>query len=418
MNKFTSRNLLGLLLALAPAAASQAQQPNLRPGQVIVARQDTVVSTRVDTMVIVKKDTAVVVKYDTLSAAQVANAYAPVANNNNNLTDEVIARAVRIGVLEALQIAAILPQAQQQQPVQQQVVQQQPVVQQPVVQQVAPSQHRQPVQQQVAVQQSVPQQYAQQQGEEDPTRPKYLQTWDKMQSRRHIQRIDRDLMKRVFIPKGQWMAGATFNYQEWDTENINLLILKNMELEGHTFSASPYFGYFLWNNICLGGRYNYHRDYFFLGQFDMNLGKLDLGDLGEDLDLSLSLEDLYYLEHTHEVAAFGRLYQPLDRKNIFAFFSEVRAIYAYSVGKNTTGSGKEFEGSFERAHTLQLAFCPGMAAFVTDFMAAEASIGIMGLKYRWKNQHTNRVENGSSHSGGMNFKFNLLSINLGVTFYL
>ena len=424
MTKQTSRYLLGLLLALAPAAASsQAQQPKLRPGQVIVARQDTVVSTRVDTMVIVKKDTAVVVKYDTLSAAQVANAYAPVANNNNNLTDEVIARAVRIGVLEALQIAAILPQAQQQQPVQQQVVQQQPVVQQPVVQQsvvqqpvvqqpvvqqVAPSQRRQPVQQQVAVQQSVPQQYAQQQGEEDPTRPKYLQTWDKMQKRRHIQRVDRELMKRVFIPKGQWMAGATFNYQEWDTENINLLVLKNMELEGHTFSASPYFGYFLWNNICLGGRYNYHRDYFFLGQFDLNLGE----------DFNISLEDLYYLEHTHEVAAFGRLYQPLDRKNIFAFFSEVRAIYAYSVGKNTTGSGAEFDGSFERAHTLQLAFCPGMTAFVTDFMAAEASIGIMGLKYRWKNQHTNRVENGSSHSGGMNFKFNLLSINLGVTFYL
>jgi len=299
MTKQTSRYLLGLLLALAPAAASsQAQQPKLRPGQVIVARQDTVVSTRVDTMVIVKKDTAVVVKYDTLSAAQVANAYAPVANNNNNLTDEVIARAVRIGVLEALQIAAILPQAQQQQPVQQQVVQQQPVVQQPVVQQsvvqqpvvqqpvvqqVAPSQRRQPVQQQVAVQQSVPQQYAQQQGEEDPTRPKYLQTWDKMQKRRHIQRVDRELMKRVFIPKGQWMAGATFNYQEWDTENINLLVLKNMELEGHTFSASPYFGYFLWNNICLGGRYNYHRDYFFLGQFDLNLGE----------DFNIILEDLY-----------------------------------------------------------------------------------------------------------------------------
>ena len=423
MTKQTSRYLLGLLLALAPAAASQAQQPNLRPGQVIVARQDTVVSTRVDTMVIVKKDTAVVVKYDTLSAAQVANAYAPVANNNNNLTDEVIARAVRIGVLEALQIAAILPQAQQQQPVQQQVVQQQPVVQQPVVQQsvvqqpvvqqpvvqqVAPSQRRQPVQQQVAVQQSVPQQYAQQQGEEDPTRPKYLQTWDKMQKRRHIQRVDRELMKRVYIPKGQWMMGATFNYQEWDTENINLLVLKNMELEGHTFSASPYFGYFLANNFCLGGRYNYHRDYFFLGQFDLNLGE----------DFNINLSDLYYLEHTHEACVFARMYQPLDRKNIFAFFSELRGIYAYSVGKNTTGSGAEFDGSFERAHTLQLAFCPGLSIFVTDFMATEASIGIMGLKYRWKNQHTNRVENGSSHSGGANFKFNLLSVNLGVTFYL
>ena len=426
MNKLTSRYLLGLLLAFAPAAASSQvyQQPQLRPGQMVVARQDTVVTSRLDTVVVVKKDTSFVTKYDTMAVTQMGNGYPIVINNS--VPDSVIARAVRIGVLEALQLAALLPQLQQQQaqpvqqgqqaqPVQQRPVQQPQPVQQPV-QQAQPVQQVQPVVQQVHEVQPSQRRVALQPVAQQPVtqktdttaRPKYLQTWDKMQSKRHIQRVDRDLMKRVFIPKGQWMTGASFNYQEWDTENINLLVLKNMELEGHTFSASPYFGYFPWNNICLGGRYNYHRDYFFLGQFDLNLGE----------DFNISLEDLYYLEHTHEVAAFGRLYQPLDRKNIFAFFSEVRAIYAYSVGKNTTGSGVEFDGSFERAHTLQLAFCPGMTAFVTDFMAAEASIGIMGLKYRWKNQHTNRVEQGSSHSGGASFKFNLLSVNLGVTFYL
>lgn len=410
MTKLTSRYLLGLLLALAPAtASSQVYQPQLRPGQMVVARQDTVVTSRLDTVVVVKKDTTFVTKLDTMSVGQM-NGY-PVIINNNSVSDSVIARAVRIGVLEALQIAALLPQLQQQQPAQQVQQVQQPQQRQPVqqvvqpvqeVQQPQPSRRSQPVKKQATTQLTpVPQ-------ADTLSRPKYLQTWDKMQKRRHIQRVDRDLMKRVYIPKGQWMLGASFNYQSWDTDNINLLVLKDIELEGHTFSASPYFGYFLWNNFCLGGRYNYHRDYFFLGQFDLNLGE----------DFNISLNDLYYLEHTHEVCTFARLYQPLDRKNIFAFFSDVRAIYAYSVGKNTTGSGVDFDGSFERAHTIQLAFCPGMSVFVTDFMAAEASIGIMGLKYRWKNQHTNRVESGTSRSGGANFKFNLLSINLGVTFYL
>lgn len=428
MTKLTSRYLLGLLLAIAPAtASSQVYQPQLRPGQMVVARQDTVVTSRLDTVVVVKKDTTFVTKLDTMSVGQM-NGY-PVIINNNSVSDSVIARAVRIGVLEALQIAALLPQLQQQQPAQQVQQVQQPQQQQPIQQVVQPTQQVQPVQPVQKVQQVQPVQEVQQAHSsrhsqpvkkqataqltplpqaDTLSRPKYLQTWDKMQNRRHIQRIDRDLMKRVYIPKGQWMLGASFNYQSWDTDNINLLVLKNIELEGHTFSASPYFGYFLWNNFCLGGRYNYHRDYFFLGQFDLNLGE----------DFNISLDDLYYLEHTHEVCTFARLYQPIDRKNIFAFFSDVRAIYAYSVGKNTTGSGADFDGSFERAHTIQLAFCPGMSVFVTDFMAAEASIGIMGLKYRWKNQQTNRVESGTSRSGGANFKFNLLSINLGVTFYL
>ena len=69
-------------------------------------------------------------------------------------------------------------------------------------------------------------------------------------------------------------------------------------------------------------------------------------------------------------------------------------------------------------HSIQLGFCPGLTAFTTDFMAVECSVGVMGLQYKWKNQKTNQVEKGTSRSGGANFKINLLSINLGMTFYL
>lgn len=225
---------------------------------------------------------------------------------------------------------------------------------------------------------------------------------------RHLQRVDREALKAVFIPKGQWMVGGTVNYQEWDTDNINLLVLKNMDIEGHVFSASPYFGYFVANNLAVGARYNYLRNYFYLGDFDLNLGE----------DFNISLEDLYYLEQKHEVSAFLRTYMPLGRSNIFGFFGEIRGTYAYANGKNSTGRDTEFDGSYEHVHSIQLGFCPGMTAFVTDFMAVEASIGVMGLKYRWKDQKTNQVEKGSSKMGGANFKFNLFSVNLGMTFYL
>ena len=356
MISHSSRYLFGLLLAIVPAAASaqDALKPALRPGQMVVARQDTVVNIKRETVITVKKDTAYVVKYDTLPipTALPANNVAYAYGTSYNVPDSVIARAVRLGVMQALQ---------------------------------------------------------EQQGKQEiQPRPDYLKTWDRMQERRKIKRVDRDIMRAVFIPKGQWMMGTTFNYQEWDTDNINLLVLKNMDVEGHTFSVSPYFGYFFANNLAVGARYNYHRDYFFLGKFDLNLGE----------DFNISLEDLYYLGHTHEATAFLRTYMALGRNNIFGFFSEIRATYAHTVAKNTTGKGVDFDGSYERAHALQLTFCPGMAVFVTDFMAAEASIGVMGLKYKWKNQTTNRVEEGKSRSGGANFKFNLFSINLGMTFYL
>lgn len=244
--------------------------------------------------------------------------------------------------------------------------------------------------------------------EPDKNRTGAERIWDRLQEKRRIKRVPRDLLKATFIPKGEWLLGGTLNFQEWDTDNINLLVLKNIEFEGRTISASPYFGYFVANNIAIGGRYNYNRNYLFLGNLDLNLGE----------DFNISLDDLYYLAHTHTVSTFVRTYQSLGKSNIFGFFGEIRASYAYSREKNTTGSGMEYEGSFARSHSLQLTFCPGVAAFVTDFLAAEASIGVMGLKYRWKDQHTNREEKGRSESGGANFKFNFLSISLGLTFYL
>ena len=315
----------------------------------VVARRDTMVLTKRDTVIVEKVDTAYVTKYDTLSAAVLDKRETVYTGE---VSEEVIERAVQRGVMIALQRQNGAPNI-------------------------------------------------------DP-RPDYLKTWDQMQSKRKIQRVDRELMRAVFVPKGQWLLGATFNYQEWDTDNMNLLVLKNIDIEGHTFSGSPYFGYFVKNNLAIGARYNYKRNYFFLGQFDLNLGE----------DFNISLSDLYYLQHTHEATVFLRTYQSLGRANIFGFFGDIRATYAFSQGKNTTGTGTEFEGSYSTGHAVQLSFCPGMSAFVTDFLAAEASIGVLGLQYSWKNQQTNRVETGTSRSGGVNFKFNFLSISLGLTFYL
>ena len=384
--------LVGLLLAIAPAAAySQGNntrrsmmedagilpsrtartrqdvrptrtttptvQPDvLQPGQMVVARQDTMVLTKRDTVVVVKVDTAYIVKYDTLSADVLA-ARETVADISG-ADSTAIERAVMRAMMHAMRV------------------------------------------------QGYSSDYFTDENEQPRTRAE--QIWDRSQEKRKIKRVDRALLKAVFVPKKQWLLGGTINYQEWDTDNINLLVLKDIDIEGHTFTASPYFGYFVANNIAIGGRYSYSRHYFYLGNFDLNLGE----------DFNISLQDLYYLEHTHEGTVFLRTYMPLGRSKMFGFFNDVQLTYAHTVGKNSTGSGVDYDGSYGKTHALKLSFCPGMTAFVTDFMAAEASIGIMGFKYKWQEQQTNRVETGKSRSAGANFRFNLLSINLGITFYL
>ena len=226
--------------------------------------------------------------------------------------------------------------------------------------------------------------------------------------RRHIQRIDREAMKSVFIPKGQWMVGGEISWNEWDNDNLNDLVLKNIEFEGHTFSAGPYFGYFVANNIAVGGRFSYKRFFMNLGQFDLNLGE----------DLNISLDDLYYLEHNYLSTAFMRSYMPIGRSNVFGFFAEVQLSYGYCEGKNTTGRGETLSGTYEQIHSLQLGFCPGLTVFATDFMASEISVNMGGYRVKWGKQETNRIEEGKVRNSGANFKLNLFSVKFGMTFYL
>lgn len=229
-----------------------------------------------------------------------------------------------------------------------------------------------------------------------------------IRKRRHIQRIDREAMKSVFIPKGQWMVGGEISWNEWDNDNLNYLVLKNIEFEGHTFSAGPYFGYFVANNIAVGGRFSYKRFFMNLGQFDLNLGE----------DLNISLDDLYYLEHNYLSTAFMRSYMPIGRSNVFGFFAEVQLSYGYCEGKNTTGRGETLSGTYEQIHSLQLGFCPGLTVFATDFMASEISVNMGGYRVKWGKQETNKIEEGKVRNSGANFKLNLFSVKFGMTFYL
>lgn len=67
---------------------------------------------------------------------------------------------------------------------------------------------------------------------------------------------------------------------------------------------------------------------------------------------------------------------------------------------------------------MQIGFAPGMTAFITDWSAVEVSVGVMGFDFKWIDQRTNQVEVGSSRTSSGNFKINLFSINIGMTFYL
>ena len=220
--------------------------------------------------------------------------------------------------------------------------------------------------------------------------------------------IRRDATKALFIPKGQWMLGTQVGWQQWDTDNLNYLLLKDINFQGHTFSVGPTLGYFFAKNMAVGIRFSYKRNYFDVGGIGINLGD----------ELAFGLNNYGYLQHNYKSTAFLRSYIPIGDSKIFGLFGEFQLNYTYSEGKNGTGLDEMFTGVYESVNSLGVGLGGGLVVFLTDFAAAEVLLNVGDCDVKWGHQTINNIEEGSFNKSGANFRIDLFSIKFGLTFYL
>ncbi|MCD7849740.1 MAG: hypothetical protein LUH63_08380 [Parabacteroides sp.] len=204
-------------------------------------------------------------------------------------------------------------------------------------------------------------------------------------------------------------GGATFSYSEHVDDNFEFLsVLKDINSEGYTFKVTPLVSYAIRDNISIGGRFAYSSSYTKLDNIDLSLGD----------DLSFQVEDYHDVSNIFSGAVFLRTYLNLGDSKRFGLFNEARVTYGYSTSKSTTGTDLDLSGMQQLKHSLNIGVAPGLTVFINDFSAVEASVNVAGLDFKWYDQTKDQVYKGSRRSSSANFKINLLSIDLGIVFYL
>ena len=122
------------------------------------------------------------------------------------------------------------------------------------------------------------------------------------------------------------------------------------------------------------------------------------------------------MKHTYTASAIWRQYIPLGKSKRFALLNEI------SLGAGGTeaifAADQPIRGTYEKGYTISLGVSPGLMAFATNDVAIEVNVGVMGINYTNVEQVHNQVSVGQRSSSNMNFKVNLLSISVGVSFYL
>ena len=193
-------------------------------------------------------------------------------------------------------------------------------------------------------------------------------------------------IRTEFVPKGQWVEDIKSN--------------------GYQFKISPLVGYAYSKNALVGVRFGYSR----------GLTELDNASLSIT---SLDNSFFYSLKHSYNVEALWRNYIPLGKGNKrFALFAEVGLALGGSQSKLASGPQQSLSGTYSTSFDISLGVNPGIAAFLTNNMAIEVNIGVLGFSYSNTRQITNQVVSGTTSSSQMNFKINIFSIGLGASFYL
>jgi hypothetical protein len=224
-------------------------------------------------------------------------------------------------------------------------------------------------------------------------------------------RSNRGLVERnnVFVPKGQWIFGGTASYSVHHNNDYKALIIEDIQSKGYTFKASPLVAYAITDNMALGLRFNYGRTFMRLDNASLSLGE------GESAT-NLSTNFYYGLKHTYSLGAIWRQYIPLGRNKRFAIFNEVQLAMGGAQSKYAQDS--PVNGTYSKSFEAGLSVSPGIIAFASNTMAIEVSVGVMGIQLNSTKQLHNQVEEGRTTTSFMNFSINLLSIGLGVSFYL
>ena len=209
-----------------------------------------------------------------------------------------------------------------------------------------------------------------------------------------------------FLKKGTWMAGGTVRYSQHANNNYNFLIINDINSKGYNITASPELMYMIRDNLGVGIKFSYDRGMLDLASADMNIA-----------EISMSARDCYLLQQKYSAHAFYRAYIPLGGAKRIAMFADLLLGGSFKQGKEFNAAGEYAIGSYQKSFALEMAVNPGIVAFLSEHLALELSVGILGVSHSWADQVHNQVENGYVDSTSAGFMVNLLSIGVGMSYY-
>ncbi len=257
-------------------------------------------------------------------------------------------------------------------------------------------------------------------------------------------RYDRGLAfdtKTPSMPKGLFAAGLALSYSQHSNDQYSLLIMNGLNSKGNMLGVSPMLHYVFANNQSIGIRFDYRR---------MNLAfDINQNDLAINTDILKMILDgdlrYKYASHTYMGYISYRYYVGFPNMRRLVFFNEVQLGFGGGQHREEAGMTRNADEdpiidpetgepgfkrqTHQRSFNFRIGFSPGVTFFMTNSLAMEVQIGLLGYEYKKISQISTNADvvdandkpvekKGGRTSSKISTNFDFLSIAFGMAFYI
>lgn len=222
-----------------------------------------------------------------------------------------------------------------------------------------------------------------------------------------------DKSNALFVPKGMMTVGSSISFHHYsigqnDVQGYDIAsLLTGIQGGLSTVRVSPAFLYFVKDNLAFGARLGYSYT-----SMDLDRAAFEL-----DSDTSFDLSNHYYSGQSYSCSAVMRNYIPLFGSRIFAMFSEMRLGGGISQKKTYRMEEGEKDGTYSDGYKVNVGVYPGVAAFLTNNLAFEVSVGVLSISYAHDTQTENQVATSGYSHFGTSYKPDLLELSFSMMYY-
>lgn len=211
----------------------------------------------------------------------------------------------------------------------------------------------------------------------------------------------------AMVSKGQWMIGGSASYSMHKCDNFHFLIINDINSDGYHVSLSPVVSYAIRNNMSLGVRLMYSRGYLNMDSASLNIS-----------DISIDVKDYSVLSQKFSGMFIMRNYIPIGRSRRLSILAEIQLFGTRGYGKVIDGhDSSAVLGDYEKSYSAGISVCPGLIGFITDHLAFQVTVGMVGVQFNKTYQLQNQVYEGERNTAAFSFQINLLNMGVGLCYY-